>query len=138
VESLVKLLRKRATDKPKIENEEWEEKLVILEKDLVREIENHPTLEKIKNYRDNVMCHQNSRLIFDPEFSKEFYEQNNPKPDEIESLLYSLSTILKKAAMRASFSPLTFPNTPIRSEIKKYLTSFLRSSRFHAIKALRR
>jgi hypothetical protein len=119
VESLVKLLGKRAGDKPKIANEQWAEKLVILEKDLVREIENHPVLEKIKKYRNNVMCHHNFRLIFDSEFLKEFYEKNNPSPHEIESLLNSVGGILKKAAMRASFSPLTLPNTPIRSEIKR-------------------
>jgi hypothetical protein len=119
VESLVKLLGKRAADKPKIANEQWAEKLVVLEKDLVREIENHPVLEKIKKYRDNVMCHLNSRLIFDDEFLKEFYEKNNPNPDEIESLLSSVGRILKKAAIRASFSPSTLPNTAIKSEIKK-------------------
>ena len=116
-ESLLKLLKKLSKNKPEIQNQEWLKELVVLEKELVRMLENDPTIKKITEYRHNVICHQNSQLIFDAKHSEEFYKKNNPSTNEIEVLLDSFGEILKKAALRASFSPLTSPETPIRSEI---------------------
>jgi hypothetical protein len=67
---------------------------------------------------DNFLAHRNSQLLFDEKANEEFRKQNNPSPEEIEMLLEILHEVLTGMANRATFYPLTDPDTSIKHQIK--------------------
>lgn len=118
VESMIKLLKKSNTNKPEITDKKRSSQLADLEKNLTELLKKNPTLIKIKNQRDNFLAHRNSNLLFDEKAEEEFFNQNNPSPEEIEELLKTLEQVLTGMATRAKFYPLTDPDTSIKDQIK--------------------
>lgn len=119
VESMIKLLKKKLENKPKMTDEARSRVLVLKEMQLIAQIKENRTIQKIKNQRDCFLAHQNSDLLFDEEGAGRFRKENNPSPEEIDLLMHTLDEILTQMASRASFYPLTAPNTSIRREIEE-------------------
>ncbi len=120
VESMLKLLKKSAANKPEVTDKKQNDRLILEEIQLVGQIKNNPTLNKIKDQRDYLLAHRNSNLLFDEGLADQFHKQNNPSSNEIDILMNStLDSILTKMACRASFCPLTCPDTSIRREIEE-------------------
>ncbi|MBS0625885.1 MAG: hypothetical protein JSS32_07540 [Verrucomicrobia bacterium] len=124
VESMLKLLKKPAKNKPTIEDKQQADQLLLEEALLIQKIKKNQTLKKIEEQRNNFLAHKNSNLLFNDEFSSQFREENNPSSQEIDSLMNFLDVVLTKMAVRGSFIPLTVPTTSIRSEIEE-IFSFL-------------
>ncbi len=128
VESVIKLLKNEPKNKPEIEHEEWAEHVAKIEKESVDRIKNDPTFKKIRDYRNKVVCHNNSQLIFDVEFSERFFNENGITFEEVGAFLDSLWGVLTATALRSDGWPQTLPKhriglelykIPIQLEIKK-------------------
>lgn len=119
VESIFKLLKKSGIKKPEVADKKRADLLAFEENELMSLIKNNITLKKIKNQRDYLLAHQNSDLLFDKESTDQFHNENNPSPEEIGLLMDTVDRILTKMASRATFYPLTAPDTSITREINE-------------------
>ena len=124
VESMLKLLKKPAKNKPVIVDKYQSDQLILEETLLLQKLKENQTLKKIEEQRNNLLAHQNSDLLFGGEFLSQFRGKNNPSPKEIDLLMDFLNSALVKIAVRGSFIPLTAPNTSIGREIEE-IFSFL-------------
>jgi|GEM_PF-4241987 len=118
VESMIKLLKKAEKNKPEVVDKKRNSQLVVAEKKLTELLNKNPTMKKIKNQRDNLLAHRNSKLLFDEKANEDFRKQNNPSPEEIETLLGIFHEVLTGMATRATFYPLTDPDVSIKQQIK--------------------
>lgn len=117
VESLLKLLNLNSKFKPKIGGKQ--DKFNNLELEFSNKLETLEAVIKLKKYRNNILTHRNSLLIFNKQKETEFRKVNNIQPNEIEELFDFLEVILKILSKRGTFHPLVLPQTNIREEIKE-------------------
>lgn len=113
---MIKLLKKIPTQKPEIP--ERAKQLAHEDAELTKLLKNNVTLSKIKKKRDSLLAHQNLSLLFNVAENDQFRKDTNQSPEEIDALIDTLDGILIQMATRASFIPLTAPNTSQGREIK--------------------